>query len=66
MKFLMDNNHMLFIMAFVIALIILGVWAYMMVAGNPVPETLNNILLVVIGFFFGSQVTEMVNKSNNP
>ncbi len=62
MKFLLDNNHMLFIMQFAIALVILGVWVYLMATGQAVPETLQSVVTLVLGFFFGSQVTEMVSK----
>lgn len=63
MKFLMDNNHMLFIMQFVFALLVLGVWLYMIATGQNPPDALTSLVTLVIGFFFGSQVTEMVQKA---
>ncbi len=66
MKALFQNNHMLFIMQFVIVLIVLGVWAYLLITKSIVPTTVDSLVTLIIGFFFGAQVNEMIRKGNQP
>lgn len=44
------------IMQGVLSLAVVGAWIYLLVAGLPVPDGLNNIVGLVIGFFFGSKL----------
>lgn len=37
-----------------ITLLVVGGWVYMMVSGQTIPDTLSNILFVIVGFYFGS------------
>lgn len=64
MNFLNENNHMLFVMQFALAVVLVGAWLYMIVMGKVPPDSLNSLVTLVLGFFFGSQVTEMVTKGN--
>jgi hypothetical protein len=38
----------------IITLLVVGGVVYMFAAGMPVPDTLNNALFIIIGFYFGS------------
>jgi carbon starvation protein CstA len=40
----------------IITVLVVGVWLYLVAAGRVVPETLNQILALVVGFYFGSKV----------
>lgn len=55
---------MLFIMQFIIAMAVLVAWLYMLVSGATIPDALTSVVTLILGFFFGSQITEMVNRGN--
>lgn len=61
----MQNNRMLFVMQFIFAAMVLGTWLYLIIVGHTVPDALSSVVTLVLGFFFGSQVTEMVTKASN-
>jgi hypothetical protein len=45
------------IMQSVLTILVVGAWLYMIVVGKPVPELLETVVGLVVGFFFGSKVT---------
>jgi hypothetical protein len=45
------------IMQSVLTILVVGAWLYMIVMGKPVPELLETVVSLVVGFFFGSKVT---------
>jgi hypothetical protein len=45
------------IMQSVLTILVVGAWLYMIVMGKPVPELLETVVGLVVGFFFGSKVT---------
>lgn len=46
----------------VITMSVIGVWLYMVAAGIPTPPALENIVWVVVGFFFGSKYQQAVSQ----
>lgn len=40
----------------VITVMVIGAWVFLVVRGLPVPSDLTQILMIVIGFYFGSKV----------
>jgi hypothetical protein len=49
-----------------LTLLVVGAWLYMLVAGLTVPDTLTNIVGIVIGFYFGGKVALAVSRSYTP
>lgn len=49
----------------VITLIVLGVWGYLIVTGQPVPDTVQLLAGTVVGFFFGGKYAQQVGRSTN-
>ena len=45
------------IMQSVLTILVVGAWLYMIIMGKPVPELLETVVGLVVGFFFGSKVT---------
>jgi len=45
------------IMQSVLTILVVGAWLYLIVVGKPVPELLETVVGLVVGFFFGSKVT---------
>ena len=45
------------IMQSVLTILVVGAWVYLIVVGKPVPELLETVVGLVVGFFFGSKVT---------
>jgi hypothetical protein len=45
------------IMQSLLTILVVGAWLYMIVMGKPVPELLETVVGLVVGFFFGSKVT---------
>jgi len=45
------------IMQSVLTILVVGAWLYLIVMGKPVPELLETVVGLVVGFFFGSKVT---------
>jgi hypothetical protein len=41
----------------ILTLAVVGTWLYMLATSVPVPDTLNNILGIVVGFYFGGKVS---------
>ena len=63
MKYLFENNHLLVIGQFVLAASMVGTWLFMLATGKSIPTEVNTAVFVVIGFFFGAQVNEMVHQN---
>ena len=40
-----------------------GVACYLWATGQPVPEMLSNLLMVIVGFFFGAKVQQASNSA---
>lgn len=53
LKGLLQGQAMIVMMQAPLALIFAGVICYLYIAGRPVPVDLVNVLLIIIGFFFG-------------
>jgi uncharacterized membrane protein YbhN (UPF0104 family) len=49
------------IMQGLITLIVVGVYAYMVCAGRPVPSEFLGLVTLVIGFFFGAKLQNAIN-----
>lgn len=47
----------------IITLMLVGAVVYMYVADHPVPDTLVNMCLLVLGFWFGTKVQGSVNQN---
>lgn len=47
-----------------ITLIVLGVWAFLMVTGKPIPQDLYILLGTVVGFFFGGKYQQLLAQNN--
>jgi hypothetical protein len=45
------------IMQSVLTILVVGAWLYLIVMGKPIPELLETVVGLVVGFFFGSKVT---------
>jgi len=45
------------IMQSVLTILVVGAWLYLIVLGKPVPELLETVVGLVVGFFFGSKVS---------
>ncbi len=41
---------------FIITLLVLLVWGYLIISGHQVPETVEALLTLVVGFYFGSKL----------
>lgn len=41
-----------------ITVIVMGIWAYSVIIGNIQPDSVNSIALIVISFYFGTQVSK--------
>jgi uncharacterized membrane protein YfcA len=50
------------IMQSVLTILVVGAWLYLIVVGKPVPSLLETIVGVIIGFFFGSKITQNLNN----
>jgi len=46
----------------VIALSLTGIIAYLWITGKPVPNELKNIYMIIIGFFFSSEISQLFIK----
>jgi hypothetical protein len=46
------------IMQGTLTLLVVGVWLYLVVTGQVVPEQLTNVVGLVVGFFFGAKLTQ--------
>lgn len=62
MIYLFENNHLLVLGQFILAAGVVGTWLYLFATGSTPPETLTTVVTVVIGFFFGAQVNEMLHR----
>jgi uncharacterized membrane protein YfcA len=50
------------IMQSLLTVLVVGAWLYLILAGKPVPALLETIVGVIIGFFFGSKITQNLNS----
>jgi xanthosine utilization system XapX-like protein len=50
------------IMQSLLTVLVVGAWLYLIVMEKPVPALLETIVGVVVGFFFGSKVTQGLNS----
>lgn len=65
MKSLIETITLYEIIQGLVTLIVLVAWVYMLVVGMEVSETLFNIVMLVVGFFFGGvggNVAKKVSK----
>ena len=51
------------IMQGLLSLLVIGLWGYMVVTGQEVPSTLEALVTLVVGFFFGSKLA--LTKATN-
>jgi len=56
LKDLLQGQAMIVMLQALLALMFAGVICYLYIAGRPVPADLVNVLLIIIGFFFGERV----------
>ena len=40
-----------------------GVWLFMVGSGKPIPDALNNMVGLVVGFYFGGKIQLAINRS---
>jgi hypothetical protein len=50
------------IMQSVLTILVVGAWLFMVIDGKPVPALLETVVGVVVGFFFGSKVTQGIQS----
>jgi hypothetical protein len=50
------------IMQSVLTLLVISAWLFLVIDGKPVPALLETVVGVVVGFFFGSKVTQAVQS----
>jgi len=48
----------------IITLVVVGTYAYLLITVQPVPETLTNLLGLIMGFFFGGKMAVAVRKAS--
>jgi xanthosine utilization system XapX-like protein len=46
------------IMQSLLTVLVVGAWLFLILAGKPVPALLETVVGVIVGFFFGSKVTQ--------
>jgi len=46
-----------------VTLILVVVVSYMYVTGIPVPDTLVNLLMVIVGYWFGSKTQQVISRA---
>jgi len=46
-----------------ITIIVLGVWAYLLISGRPIPDTVQLLSGTVVGFFFGGKYAQAVSRT---
>jgi uncharacterized membrane protein AbrB (regulator of aidB expression) len=46
-----------------ITLLVVGVWCYLLVTGQAVPDTFHTVTMLVIGWYFGSDTPQSVIRS---
>ena len=46
-----------------ITFVVIGVYAYLVVIGQPVPDDFKQVALLIIGFFFGQKVARPVTET---
>ena len=46
-----------------ITLVVIGVYAYLVLAGMPVPDDFKQITLLIVGFFFGQKAARPVTET---
>jgi len=46
------------IMQSILTILVVSVWLYLILTAKPVPPLLETIVGVIVGFFFGSKVTQ--------
>lgn len=46
----------------VITISVVGAWLYMTVAQVPIPVSMENVVMIVVGFFFGSKYQQAVSQ----
>jgi hypothetical protein len=47
----------------ILTLGVVGVWGYLLFAGQPIPAELNQIVGLVIGFYFGGKFVQAVERT---
>jgi hypothetical protein len=50
------------IMQSILTLLVISAWLFLVIDGKPVPALLETVVGVVVGFFFGSKVTQGLNS----
>ncbi len=51
------------LMQWTLAMLIVGVWLYLIIAGRATPELLDQLVGLVVGVFIGSKAQQMVAQS---
>lgn len=47
----------------ILTLAFVGVWLYLIAAGQNVPDALNNMVGLVVGFYFGGKIQLAINRT---
>jgi hypothetical protein len=47
----------------ILTLAVVGVWLYMVVAQQPIPSGLDNLVGLCVGFYFGGKFVQAVGKA---
>lgn len=53
------------IMQGTLSLMVVGLWGYMLVTGQEIPDDLSSVVMLVIGFFFGSKLALAQSANRN-
>ena len=60
---LLDLFQQSVIMQGTLSLLVVGLWGYLIATGQDVPDNLNALVTLVVGFFFGSKLA--LTKATN-
>jgi len=60
---LLDLMQQSVILQAILTVMVVGVWLYMMVAGRTTPPSLEQIVGLVVGFYFGGKVALAAKKA---
>lgn len=62
-KLVLDLPNVVNVLQGIVAVIILGAWASLVVRGMPVPQGVDILAGMVVGYFFGGVTVNRLNKA---
>lgn len=46
----------------IVTVVVVGTVSYLAITGQPIPEALNTVLSIVLGFYFGSRAQNLISN----